>query len=204
MLLFFAVSCLQFTWAVVLINRPCPTPIRQTYGIWSNKWQSSPASFIPSLAFVSWRREFPPAGFIVAEWSSVLDAGQKWKITTPESPACNITMTRLQMEWNARRWYRINEDITTTTHVEHNVADLLYIISKVLTFQKSGFFLLVVEKTDAVELKTQLWCMLYEKQPLAALETLKRLCLWFQSLFLSPSNYVSPTHLDLDSACFPS
>lgn len=91
MLLFFAVSCLQFTGAVVLIHRPFPTPISQTYGIWSNKWQSSPASFIPSLAFVSCRREFPPAGFIMAEWSSVLDAGQKWKIMTPESSARNIT-----------------------------------------------------------------------------------------------------------------
>lgn len=78
------------------------------------------------------------------------------------------------MELNVRRWYRINEDITKTTHVEHNVPDLLCIISKALIFQKSGvFFLLIVGETDAVGWKTQL-C---EKQPLAALEILKRPCL---------------------------
>lgn len=44
------------------------------------------------------------------------------------------------MEQNVKRWYQINEDTTTTTHVEHNVPDLLTIISKALTFQKSGDF----------------------------------------------------------------
>lgn len=41
---------------------------------------------------------------------------------------------------DVRRSYQINEDITTATHVEHNVPDLLSIISKALTFQKSGDF----------------------------------------------------------------
>lgn len=49
-------------------------------------------------------------------------------------------MTHLQMEQNVKRRYQINEDTTTTTHVEHNVPDLLTIISKALTFQKSGDF----------------------------------------------------------------
>lgn len=56
-------SCLQFTWTIMLINGPFSTPIRQTYGMWSNKWQSSPTSFIPSLAFMSCRRGISSSWF---------------------------------------------------------------------------------------------------------------------------------------------
>lgn len=97
----------------------------------------------PRLSHLHWSsclagEEFIPAGFIMVGWSLVLNAGQKLKIMAPNPLYVTLQMTRLQMERNVRRSYQINEDITTTTHVEHNVPDLLSIISKALTFQKSG------------------------------------------------------------------